>query len=131
MKKLVSEFKEFIAGGNVIDLAVAVVIGAAFKAVIDSFVNNIINGILGALFGKPNFDSLTLTIGKGTIDYGRFITQVVNFLIIGAALFVVVKSYNSLADRRKKGEAEEEAETTELELLKEIRDALVEGKQAG
>lgn len=130
MKKLVSEFKDFIAKGNVVDLAVAVVLGAAFKAVVDSFVNNIINGLLGALFGKPNFDALTLTIGNGTIEYGKFLTQLLNFLIIGLALFVVVKTYNTLTHLRSKEEVEED-EATELELLKEIRDALVDGNKAG
>lgn len=131
MKKLLAEFREFVANGNVIDLAVAVVIGAAFKTVIDSFVNNVINPLIGAIFGKPDFRDLTLSIGKGQIAYGSFLTDVINFLIIGAALFVVVKSYNTLASLRKRGETEEELELTEVELLKEIRDVLKEGREAG
>jgi large conductance mechanosensitive channel len=133
MRKILSEFRDFIAKGNVVDLAVAVVIGAAFKAVIDSFVANIINGFLGALFGQPNFDTLTLTIGHGEVAYGKFLTQVVNFLIIGAALFVVVKAYNSLTNLRKNDGADEAtaAEVTEIALLTEIRDALVQRGNAG
>lgn len=131
MKKLLAEFREFIAQGNVVDLAVAVVIGAAFKTVIDSFVNNMINPLIGAIFGKPDFRDLALGIGKGQLAYGSFLTDVINFLIIGAALFVVVKSYNTLTSMRRKGGAEAADEPTEIELLTEIRDALVEGRRQG
>jgi large conductance mechanosensitive channel len=79
--------------GNVIDLAVAVVVGAAFTAVVRSFANDVLMGFIGALFGKPNFNRVVWHIGDGTSTIGRFITQLVNFLIIAFAVFVVVKLF--------------------------------------
>jgi large conductance mechanosensitive channel len=123
---MLKEFKEFILRGNVMDLAVAVIIGAAFGAVVSAFANGILMNLVAAIFGQPNFDSLTFTLGKGEIQYGLFLTALVNFLIIGAAMFLVIKAANTAMAYRKDREAEaEEAEATELELLAEIRDALV------
>jgi len=117
--------KEFIARGNVVDLAVAVIIGAAFGAVVASFANGILMNLVAAVFGKPNFDSLTFTLGKGVIEYGKFLTALVNFLIVAIAMFLVVKAINTMQNFRKREHEEAEAEATEIELLTEIRDALV------
>ena len=117
------EFKEFIARGNVVDLAVAVVIGAAFTAVVTSFTNDILMQILAVFGGQPDFSEYTITVNDAEIRWGSFLTAVINFLIIGLAMFLVVKAINTLASRRQR--EQEEAEATEIELLAEIRDALV------
>ena len=119
MKKLYEEFKAFVLRGNILDLAVAVVLGAAFTAVVKAFTDGIIMPIIAAIFGKPSFDSLTFEIGDGVVLYGTFLSAVVNFLIIAAALFLVLKAATKLMR-----EKEAEAGPTEVELLTEIRDAL-------
>jgi large conductance mechanosensitive channel len=121
MSTWVKEFKDFINRGNVVDLAVAVVLGAAFGAVIQSFVDNILLQIIAVIVGEPSFDSLDFTINDAAIRYGAFLTQVVTFVSIAFGVFLVVKAYN----RFKKPPVEEVAAVTEVELLTEIRDALV------
>lgn len=119
---MIQEFKDFINKGNVMDLAVAVVLGAAFGAVVTSFVDNILMQIIAAIGGEPNFDNLTIDLGdNGQIFYGAFLTQVVSFLAIAFGVFLVVKAYNAF----KKDQPEEEAGPTEVDLLTEIRDSLV------
>lgn len=121
---MIKEFKEFILKGNVLDLAVAVVIGAAFTAVVNALVTKILMPIVGIIFGKPTFDdALIVTINDSQILFGSFVTAVINFLIIGLAMFVVVKVANKMMSLRKKSELEE-AEITEVDLLAEIRDLL-------
>lgn len=120
---MLQEFKEFIARGNVIDLAVAVVIGAAFGLVITSFTDDILMQIVAAIGGEPDFSSLSFTVNDAEIRYGAFITALVNFLIIAFALFLVVKAYNKMASLRATDTAQEEG-ADEVELLTQIRDAL-------
>ena len=110
------------------DLAVAIIIGTAFVAVVNAFANGILLAFVAAIFGKPNFDDLTFTVGNGVIKYGTFLTAVVNLLIVAAAMFLVVKAVNHLSNLRKR-EEEESGELTEVELLTEIRDALVSRDQ--
>ena len=125
MNRLLSDFRAFMMRGNVLDLAVAVVIGVAFNAVVTSLVNDVIMQVIAAVVGKPNFDTLTFTIGEGVIYYGRFLTALVNFLIIAATLFVVVRSFEELQKRRKsRGEITEEEQSDEVVLLSEIRNLL-------
>ena len=88
MKTFLADFRKFVMRGNIVDLAVAVIIGVAFNAVIQSLVNDIVSPIIGAFFGKPNFDDLTFKLGDGVIRYGAFITALINFLIIA---FVLVR----------------------------------------
>jgi large conductance mechanosensitive channel len=121
---MIKEFKEFIMRGNVIDLAVAVIIGAAFTLVVNSFVNDIMMQIVAALAGKPDFSDLTFELGDAVIRYGSFITALINFLIVAAVVFLVVKGINAMQNLRSKQE-EEELEETEVELLTQIRDSLV------
>lgn len=111
--------------GNVIDLAVAVVLGVAFKTVVDSLVADLITPIIAVLFGKPDLTYLDFTINDAVFRYGAFLTNVISFVIVAAAIFfLVVKPVNMVMDRRKKGE-EPAAETPEdIALLREIRDAL-------
>jgi large conductance mechanosensitive channel len=98
-------FRDFILRGNVIDLAVAFVIGAAFVAVVTAFVKDIITPLIAAIAGKPDFSGLTFTINNSKILYGSFINAVVSFLLIAAVIyFVVVAPLNRLAERRAKGQ---------------------------
>jgi large conductance mechanosensitive channel len=97
-------FKEFILRGNVVDMAVGIVIGVAFGAVIKSFVDDILMQIIAAIVGKPSFADLSFSIGKGVIMYGSFLNALISFLLVAAALyFVVVMPLNKLAERRAKG----------------------------
>jgi large conductance mechanosensitive channel len=122
--KLISEFKEFIARGSVIDLAVGIVIGAAFTTVVNSFVDDVLNALIGAVAGKPNFDDLTFEIGDGVVRYGAFLTAVINFVIVAFALFLVIQAVNRF--RRKEEAAPEK---TEKDVLVEIRDLLARPRQ--
>jgi large conductance mechanosensitive channel len=111
--------------GNVLDLAVAVVIGVALNAVVNSLVNDVLMQIIAAIFGEPNFDKLTFTLNGGVIYYGRFLTAVVNFLIIAATLFVIIKAFEEMQKRRTNaGEDAAEDKSDEVVLLSEIRDLL-------
>ena len=126
---MIKGFKEFIMRGNVVDLAVAVVIGAAFGAVVAALVKDIINPIIAAIFGKPDFSSLYFTINKSVFRYGDFINAVVSFLLIAAAIyFFVVVPLNTLAERRARrlasGEPDEEPKPEDILLLEQIRDLL-------
>ncbi len=126
MGKLAKDFRDFVMRGNVLDLAVAVIIGVAFNAVVTSLVNDVLMQLIAAIVGKPNFDALTFSIGHGIIHYGRFLTAVVNFLIIAWTLFVIIRAFESLQRRRAKTpeEAPEVPKTDEAILLAEIRDLL-------
>jgi large conductance mechanosensitive channel len=124
MKKLWSEFLAFIMSGNVLMLAVAFVMGALTKQVIDAFVKDIINPIIGAVVGQPKFKN-TLGIGDGVIEWGAFLTILINLVITGAVLFLIVKGYNAYRARKKEAGEEEEEPSEDTLLLREIRDALV------
>jgi len=115
-------FKEFILRGNVVDLAVAVVIGAAFGAVITSFVKDLLTPLIAAIVGKSDFSKLTFTINGSQFFYGSFINAVISFIFIAAAIyFVVVVPLNKLAERRARGEASEDPTSkTCSECLSEI-----------
>ncbi|MEZ4532881.1 MAG: large conductance mechanosensitive channel protein MscL [Thermomicrobiales bacterium] len=115
-------FKKFIMRGNVVDLAVAVVIGAAFTQVVNSLVEGIINPLLAAIVGKPNFDDLTITIRDSTIMYGTFLTAVINFLLVAAAIyFIIVKPMNMALDRLNEGKGSPDPDTKQCpECLSEI-----------
>lgn len=125
MADLLKEFRTFLLRGNVVDLAVAVVIGAAFGAVITSLVNDLIMPIIAMIFGKPDFSDLDFTINDALFRYGAFITAVITFVLIAAAVFFfVVKPMNILQERMKRGEGPETEVPEEILLLREIRDAL-------
>jgi len=111
------DFVKFVMTGNLIMLAIAFILGGATKSVIDSFVADIVNPIIGAIVGKPQFNN-TIEIGDGVIAVGSFLTAVINLLIVGAVLFAIVKAYDRF---RAKGDAEP---TDEVRLLTEIRDEL-------
>jgi len=127
MKGLLGDFRKFVMRGNVLDLAVAVVIGIAFNAVVNSLVNDVIMQIIAAIVGKPNFNDLTFRLGDGIIYYGKFLTALINFLIIAATLFVIIRAFEELQKRRKSaGEDVAEDKSDEVVLLSEIRDLLAQ-----
>lgn len=111
MKNLLKEFKEFALRGNVMELAVAVIMGAAFQGIISSLTGDIISPILG-LFGGVDFSNLAINIGDASIRYGAFITAVINFIIMAFVIFLMVKGMNKLAGLRKTKDREEEEEKT-------------------
>jgi large conductance mechanosensitive channel len=125
---MLRQFREFLLRGNVVDLAVAVVIGAAFGAVVTALVKDIITPVIAAVGGKPDFGSLAFTINGSRFAYGDFINAIVSFVIIAAAVFfLVVKPVSALMERRKAGlEPEAEAVPEDVVLLGEIRDLLRE-----
>lgn len=120
------EFKEFISKGNVLDLAVGVIVGGAFGKIVTSLVDDIIMPIIGLIIGGIDFSGSSLKIGDATVKYGMFIQNIVNFLIIAFSIFLVVKAVNKM--RRIKPEKEEAPaepqKTNEEILLTEIRDLL-------
>ncbi|PXW91057.1 large conductance mechanosensitive channel [Streptohalobacillus salinus] len=124
MSNYLKEFKAFALRGNVLDLAIAVIIGAAFNAIVQSFVHDMVMPIIAAIFGAPDFSAITVTINQTPIMVGLFIQAVVNFLIVAFVIFSVVH----LLTKLKKKEAEKPAApilpTKEEELLTEIRDLL-------
>ena len=111
MKKFIGEFKEFISRGNVMDMAIGVIIGASFKAIVDSLVADIINPILG-LFGGKDFSQYVINLpGDATLNYGKFISAIINFVIMAFIIFCIVKFLNSMNDlsaKLAKKKAEEE-----------------------
>ncbi len=123
---IVQEFKAFLLRGNLIDLAVAVVIGLAFTAVVNSLVEDILTPIIAAIFGEPDFSGLTFEINDSVFRYGSFINALITFLMVAAALFFfVVKPYNMYLERRRSGRDPEPAtKSEEVLVLEEIRDAL-------
>ena len=129
--KFINEFKTFILRGNVMDLAVGVLIGTAFQGLVTSLTNNIISPILGA-FTKLDFNQYVLTIGNLKLTYGAFLTDVINFVIMAFIIFLIIKFMNKLAGIGKKKEEETPAEvkkSNEEKLLEEIRDLLKEKKK--
>ncbi len=126
MKNFLKEFKDFIATGNLVEVAVAFILALAIKAVIDAFMNGIVNPLIGAIVGKPNLDNfLTITVRKGEpdqaiISVGVVLTQVISLIIVGLVLFLILKAYNKM---RKPAETAP-AGPSEVELLTEIRDSL-------
>lgn len=127
MKAFIREFKTFLNRGNVLDLAVGVIIGGAFKSITDSLTNDILMPLLGLLVNRVSFSDLTLTLGPATIAYGSFLEAVLNFIIMAFAVFCIVKAFNRL--HRKKEEAAPAPKPSKEELLlAEIRDLLKEGK---
>jgi large conductance mechanosensitive channel len=126
---MLKEFRNFILRGNAVDLAIAVVIGAAFGAVVNSLVQDILTPIISIIFGKPGFQDLTITINGAVIRYGAFLNALFSLVTIGAAVFFfVVKPVNYLMERRRAGDVPPpEAVPEDVVLLTEIRDLLQTG----
>lgn len=112
MKSFMKEFKQFVMRGNVMDMAVGIIIGGAFTGIVTSLVEDIINPILG-IFGGTNFDNLAIKLaGDATLNYGKFISAVINFLIMALIIFIIIKTMNKASEKLTKKEEEDEAPTT-------------------
>lgn len=132
---MLKEFKEFISRGNVIDLAVGVIMGSAFGKIVTSLVNDIIMPLVGAIIGGIDFTTLSVTIRDSKIMYGSFIQNIVDFLIIAVCIFLMVKIVNKLNNLHKKKNEEEVVveeikKNEEVILLEEIRDLLKKEKNS-
>lgn len=124
---MLKEFRDFINRGNVIDLAVAVIIGGAFGAIVASLVNDVLMPLVGVVLGGLDFASLSIQVGEATILYGNFIQAIVNFLIIAFVIFMIVRSYNKLqAPEAEEAPPSLPEPSPEERLLAEIRDLLKE-----
>lgn len=121
LSKGVNEFKEFISRGNVVDMAVGVIIGGAFGKIVTSLVNDILMPLIGTILGGLDFTSLVLKVGNAKIAYGTFIQSIVDFLIIAFCIFIMIKLFEKL---KRKEEQEEPAKDEQVVLLEEIRDLL-------
>lgn len=130
---MLKEFKTFISKGNVLDLAVGVIIGGAFGKIVTSLVDDIIMPLVGLLMGGINFSNLSIKVSKAKVMYGSFIQNVVDFLIVAFCIFIVVKAFNKLnakveAKKAKEKKQEEAKKAENIVLLEEIRDLLKEKK---
>ena len=119
---MIKDFRDFLMKGNIADLAVAFVMGVAFGAVINSFVDNLVMPIIAMIFGKPDFSGLTFTINDAVFRYGAFLTDAISFIAIALAVFFfIVKPMQALASRRKAdGDVEPTNEERIVELLEQI-----------
>ena len=128
MKAFIKEFKEFINKGSVMDMAVGVVIGGAFTAIVTSLVDDVIMPIVGIIVGGINVSELSVVVGTATLKYGVFLQNVINFLIVAFVVFCVIKALNRMKDKFSKKEEEAPAEPEpipeDVQLLTEIRDLL-------
>lgn len=135
----VAQFKKFITRGNVLDMAIGVIIGASFNAIVNSLVNDIISPVIGLITGGIDFTAMKITLVQETaaraavtLNIGVFINTIIQFLIVSLTLFVIIRSFNRMSDLMKKKEAEEKAaaapaapaKSPETVLLEEIRDLL-------
>lgn len=125
---MLAEFRKFIAKGNVLDLAVAVIMGGAFGAIVTSLVNDIITPLIGLILGGIDFTGLSFTVGNATVTYGNFIQAVINFLIIAFVIFQIVQLANRLNPPPPPPPPPAPGPTKEEKLLTEIRDLLARGR---
>ncbi|MBP5750765.1 MAG: large-conductance mechanosensitive channel protein MscL [Firmicutes bacterium] len=124
---MMKEFKEFISRGNVMDMAVGIIIGGAFTAIVGSLVADIIGPIIGMIMGGVDFSSLSVQVGEATLTYGNFIQAIINFLIVAWVIFMIVKAMNKMKRKEEEKPAEPEAPAEppeDIVLLREIRDSL-------
>lgn len=128
MKAFFKEFKEFISRGSVLDMAVGIIVGGAFTSIVTSLTNDILTPIIGMICGGTGIDTLSVTIGSATLNYGLFIQSIINFLITAFVLFCILKGINSLRTKTTKKKEEEApaapAVDPQVELLTQIRDLL-------
>ncbi len=126
--QMLEEFKKFLMRGNVLDLATAVIVGGAFGKIVSSLVDDILMPVIGLMMGGLDFSGLAITIGAASIQYGMFLQNIMNFIIIAAVIFSLLKISNRMmelaAKKEKKEDKKIEKESDEVRLLKEIRDLL-------
>ena len=118
------EFKEFAMRGNVMDMAVGVIIGGAFGKIVSSLVDDIMMPIIGVLTGGIDFSKISLMVGDAEVKYGMFIQNIIDFLIIAICIFVMIKAMNSLSTKKKEESSDTAEPSNEEKLLTEIRDLL-------
>ena len=129
MRKLLADFKAFALKGNVIEIAIGLVLAIAFTAVVTSLVGDVLMQVIAAIFGQPDFNQLVIDIGDSEIRYGAFINALITFALVALALFLfVVKPYNALRARQEAGDEAAPAPAEDIALLREIRDALLAKK---
>lgn len=131
MKKIISKFRTFIERGNVVDLAVGVVMGSAFSKIVTSVVDDLLMPIIGIIIGGHDFSNLSINVGSAVIKYGSLINNIINFFIISFCIFILVKFINKLTSINKKEVKKEEKvvkKSDEVILLEEIRDELKKKK---
>lgn len=121
---MMKEFKEFAMKGNVVDLAVGVIIGGAFGAIVNSLVGDIIMPVIGVLTGGVDFSGAAVKVGDATVAYGKFIQAIFSFLIIAFSLFLIIKGMNSMKKKEEAAPAAPAAPPADVQLLTEIRDLL-------
>ena len=126
----IAEFKQFIARGNVMDMAVGVIVGGAFKAIADSLTADIIMPVIGIFVKENSFADLSVTVGSAVITYGNFINAVLNFIIMALVVFCLIKGINSFHRKKEEAPAAPPAPSKEEVLLTEIRDLLKEKADA-
>ena len=129
MKSFIKEFKEFISNGNVMSMAIGIIIGGAFTAIVNSLVADIITPLIGMILGGSNFSGISITVGSAQLMVGNFIQAVIMFVLTALVIFVMMKGLNKLAAKKKAADDAEEAAapaepSDEVKLLMEIRDAL-------
>ena len=126
MKALIREFREFISKGNVMSMAVGLIVGSAFTAIVTSLNQDIITPLLGLILGQIDFTSLSLTVGGASVMYGNFIQAIITFLITALTLFFVLKGFNKMTRKKEEEKKEEPAPepSEDVKLLTEIRDLL-------
>ena len=122
--KTIKEFKQFIAKGNIVDLAIGVIIGGAFSKIVTSLVNDIIMPLIGTISGGIDFTNLSIKVGSANIGYGLFIQNIIDFLIVAICLFFFIKVINRLTKKKEEKEEKKEEKKEEVVLLQEIRDLL-------
>lgn len=123
IKEFNNEFKKFIMRGNIIDMAVGVIVGTAFGKIVTSLVNDILMPLIGTLLGGLNFTNLTIKINDATIQYGLFIQNIIDFLIIAFSIFIFIKLISKLTNKKEE-KKEAPSKSEEVKLLEEIRDLL-------
>lgn len=126
---MLKEFKKFISRGNVLDLAVGVIIGGAFSSIVTSLVNNIFTPIIGLILGGVDFSNLSIKFRDTSINYGLFLQSVFDFLIVSFCIFIFIKAFNKLFKKEKTEDKKEETKSKELVALEEIRDILKKGNK--
>ena len=129
MKSFIKEFKEFISNGNVMSMAIGIIIGGAFTAIVNSLVADIITPLIGMILGGINFSGISITVGSAQLMVGNFIQAVIMFVLTALVIFVMMKGLNKLAAKKKAADDAEEAAapaepSDEVKLLMEIRDVL-------
>lgn len=126
--KVVGEFKDFISRGNVLDMAVGVIIGGAFGKIVTSVVNDILMPLIGVIIGGHDFTNLSIHVGTAEVKYGMFIQNVIDFLIVALCIFLIVKAVNKFTKKKKEETPEPPKKDEQVVLLEEIRDLLKKQK---